>query len=374
MQKDESVITKTINKVKAMPSLEEHCKHTLKRFKVEGRDIHKWLDEPSRVYGGIHREFRHDEETIIIIGKLFGDLYGVDIAQAIALDHIIADHEEAIKKRNERTTEQLVEIKNYKVEKTKYKKKKQELTRLIKGTINLPEIKTSSMRDYLETVCSDQSSALRNLAEISLRHWQKYLLSRDNPNSEIGIKDLTRFISNLRNNQATPITVANYLGQLVGYFNHESRQDLADFATDRKKMLQKQGKKKIVPIRVKDLMSLYRMSDTEDKVLMRLLLFGDIPIGSLGKIVVSKENSGKLNFRVGSEFYRVDETTIKIAEPLMSNNNSNLLSFTSDRQVAAHIHDLAQKLNVDYTIQAKTLRMFGKHINSEDLNEWLLTS
>ena len=66
-----------------MPNLEEHCKHSLKRYGVEGRDIHSWLDEPSRHYAGIHREFRHDEKTTILVGKTFGEIYGEDKAQAI---------------------------------------------------------------------------------------------------------------------------------------------------------------------------------------------------------------------------------------------------------------------------------------------------
>jgi len=82
-----------------MPNLEEHCKRTLKRYGVEGRDIHEWLDEPSRKYAGAHRQFRHDTETIRLVGEIFGKKYGKSLAENIALDHIMLDHEEEIKKR-----------------------------------------------------------------------------------------------------------------------------------------------------------------------------------------------------------------------------------------------------------------------------------
>ena len=82
-----------------MPNLEEHCKGTLKRYGVEGRDIHEWLDKPSRKYGGAHRQFRHDTETIRLVGGIFGKKYGKSLAENIALDHIMLDHEEEIKKR-----------------------------------------------------------------------------------------------------------------------------------------------------------------------------------------------------------------------------------------------------------------------------------
>lgn len=83
-----------------MPNIDEHCKRTLKKYGVEGRDIHKWLDEPSRKYTSGHREFRHDTETIRFAGEIFGSKYGKALAENIALDHIMADHEEEIRKRS----------------------------------------------------------------------------------------------------------------------------------------------------------------------------------------------------------------------------------------------------------------------------------
>lgn len=52
-----------------MPDLEEHCKHTYKRYGIEGRDIHQWMDDPSRKYSGKHRQFRHDTETIKLVAR-----------------------------------------------------------------------------------------------------------------------------------------------------------------------------------------------------------------------------------------------------------------------------------------------------------------
>ena len=83
-----------------MPNLEEHCRRTLKRYGLEGRDVHAWLDEPSREYATAHRQFRHDTETIRLAGEIFGKVYGKSLAENIALDHIMVDHEEEIKRRN----------------------------------------------------------------------------------------------------------------------------------------------------------------------------------------------------------------------------------------------------------------------------------
>jgi len=71
-----------------MPSLEEHCQRTLKKYGVEGREIHEWLDDPARIFGVGHRQFRHDAETIRLVGEIFGEKYGKSLVENIALDHI----------------------------------------------------------------------------------------------------------------------------------------------------------------------------------------------------------------------------------------------------------------------------------------------
>lgn len=83
-----------------MPNHEEHCEHSFKRYGVKGEDIHTFLDEPCRLVGQGHREFRHDTKTIKLVGDIFGEKYGRELAESIALDHLTADHEDEIKKRN----------------------------------------------------------------------------------------------------------------------------------------------------------------------------------------------------------------------------------------------------------------------------------
>lgn len=92
-----------------MPSLEEHCQHSLKMYGVRADDVHMWLDEPCRAYGPKHRQFRHDEETVGLCGEIFSKKYSKEFSlptdktetliENIALDHIMLDHKESIKKR-----------------------------------------------------------------------------------------------------------------------------------------------------------------------------------------------------------------------------------------------------------------------------------
>lgn len=81
---------------------------------------------------------------------------------------------------------------------------------MIKDKSELPKIKTVEMRDFLDSFYAHKKPDLIKLAETSLRHWQQYLLSRENPNREVEIKDITRYVSSLSNRKKnelqSPIT------------------------------------------------------------------------------------------------------------------------------------------------------------------------
>lgn len=79
-----------------MPSRVRHCQRSFERYGVRGENIHKWMDEAVKINAGEHRQFRHDTITIKTVGEIFGKEYGVAIAENIALDHIIFDHEEGL--------------------------------------------------------------------------------------------------------------------------------------------------------------------------------------------------------------------------------------------------------------------------------------
>lgn len=71
----------------------------MKRYGVRGDEIHRYLDEPCRVAGQAHRQYRHDTKTIKLVGEIFAPTYGRELAENIALDHLTADHEEEIRNR-----------------------------------------------------------------------------------------------------------------------------------------------------------------------------------------------------------------------------------------------------------------------------------
>lgn len=273
-------------------------------------------------------------------------------------------------------------IKSYETEKPNYDKKKEELRKqLLKEEVELPKIKMRAMSDYLDTVYGNKKDESKKLAEVSLRHWQQYLLLRENPNQDVGIRDITRFISSLKNQGKSSSTIADYLGQLATYFYHENQEDFADYAKEQGKQFQKITKKdskNLMPIRVQELKKLYQSSELEDKVLIRLLLFETIPIDNLAKIFVIQDSNGRYHFNDGEKnMINLDEETVKVAVPLIQSNDSKndnkLLSFQSGRTIETHIAELSKKIGGE-RIYAKTLRKFGRNIHHDDLIEWLSTT
>jgi len=85
--------------VNDLPQLEDHCKHSFKRYGIRGDDIHSWMDEPSQLSGGSHRTYRHDLESLPIAIKMFEAKYGAEMVENIFLDHLKADSEESRKQK-----------------------------------------------------------------------------------------------------------------------------------------------------------------------------------------------------------------------------------------------------------------------------------
>lgn len=93
-----------------MPNHEEHCQHSLKRVGIRGDEIHTWIDEPSKIAGSSHRQFRHGLEAIDTAIQVFGSQYGVEKVREIFLDHLMADSED-----NSEKTEMRIQVESEKI-------------------------------------------------------------------------------------------------------------------------------------------------------------------------------------------------------------------------------------------------------------------
>ena len=363
-----------------MPNLEEHCKHCLDLFGYEGREVHKWLDEPSRYYGGSHRVLRHDRDTAIMIGKMFGKYYGEGIegqiiAQGIFFAHIFLDIEASKKKGLEPhqfTPEQLQELEE---EKPKYKQEMERVQKQIKELSELPEISTREMREYLDIKLGHKSVESRLLAEVSLRHWQHYLLTRNVPNRKLDDLDITGFVSQLNKKVNSPYTKANYLFQLVLYFRYAYGAELAVLLSKEKGKADKEIKelkKNALPLRIKVVKRFYRETKPHVRIAIRLLLLEDIQIDDLVKITAMQDSNGNYHFfNNGRTEIDIDSDTAKLAVPLLHRNKGKLIK-GGRRSLHALFQSWSEKLHFEPNITPMNLRIFGKNHHPDDIRDFIL--
>jgi hypothetical protein len=104
------IISITRFKGKKMPNHEEHCLHSQRRYGIRGDEIHSWMDSPAREHGVFHRRFRHDPSSVRVVGDIFGNKYGKDLAEAVAWDHIFYDREMTTLNRNQYTPQNRVPL------------------------------------------------------------------------------------------------------------------------------------------------------------------------------------------------------------------------------------------------------------------------
>lgn len=114
-----------------MPSHEEHCQDSLKRYGKRFDELHHWLDEPSTLLGVQHRIKRHDPiKTPRLAKELFGEF-----ADQATLDHIRLD-----------------ELKERRLKRERSKKKNQKK----KGSKKRKKFHKVSMREEVTEYCGDE--------------------------------------------------------------------------------------------------------------------------------------------------------------------------------------------------------------------------
>jgi len=75
-----------------MPTHEEHCQDSLRKYGKRFDKLHRWMDEPWELLGKKHRMYRHDPKTTPQEAKkLFGEY-----ADHACLDHIMLDYPELL--------------------------------------------------------------------------------------------------------------------------------------------------------------------------------------------------------------------------------------------------------------------------------------
>lgn len=370
-----------------MPNLETHCEHCLEKIGFECREVHQWMDEPSRIYGGAHRVIRHDKETALLIADMFGKLYaegikGRVIAEAGFYDHILLDATISKQKGAQGhpfTPEQLEEMEEWK---PKYQQELERLQKQIKELSQLPELSTREMREYVDYKLGAKSDESRLLAEFSLRHWQKFLLSRDMPNREISEVDVNSFIAQLSRTANSPHTRSGYLGQLIGYFKYAYKNE--NFTSKLKEAKEKadkeidEMKKNALPLRIGVVKRFYAQAHPAVKVAIRLILLecarDKMEIYDLENISWIQDKNGKYHFLLKKadkeERIDLDEKTSELITAQLNKKEKLALS---QRNINGRFETLSRKLRLKKTLTAIDLIKFGRNLHPDDIKELILT-
>jgi hypothetical protein len=342
-----------------MPNLDEHSKHTKDRYGIEGRDIHSWMDEPCKIFGASHRKVRHDVAGIKDGLRLFSSKYSFEDIERVMVDHILLDVEDSSEVVAAQTT--LTDV-DYEIKVIEEKENKILKERLQRATM-ISRIKSSRVRNYIRIAFDQAREGSFKAVCFALSDWETFLLSRDNPNSEVKISDIDQYALSLKN-RVKPRTASHYLQYLGLYFRHYEEINLSDRAKDRKKEFDKGFSKDQLRLHPKDVKMLYEKAKPKAKLMIRLLLLEcQTDIGLLEKIVYAgKDTIGRPQFRIDDKLIHVNETTIKLAEPLLERNlrrGDNRLLSTGYRAMDTYISDFAKKVGLQYKVTPRDLRRFA---------------
>jgi len=144
-----------------MPSSKEHREHTFSIYGVDGASIHKWMDEPWRLYGPSHRKVRHDKNQELPQALI--DEHGAKLAKNIMIDHILLDQGQENNEKDD--LEQLAETISVLREKLEelYKtinSKNREINALKNKAYETKEKRRKWKRDFIEKWCDVYSEML----------------------------------------------------------------------------------------------------------------------------------------------------------------------------------------------------------------------
>jgi len=348
---------KVINKVrlkalfrKEMPDLEEHCKQTKEQYGIEGRDIHSWMDEPCKIFGGSHRKVRHDVTGIKDAYRIFSTKYPREDIERIMTAHILLDANYEPKNTVIRT----VQVRTNLIEEPEDK----ELQKRLKREMMLSKIKTPRIKDYINIAYGNAETGSFYGVYNALSNWEKFIVSRENHNSATNIDSYTLSLRKLK-----PKTAFNYLYYLGSYFRHYNQTDLSSKVADRKKEFVKRFKKDITPIHPNDVEALYNAAKPKVKLTIRLLLLEKRKICEIEKITyVGKDIEGKSQFSLDNKIIPINDITVKLAEDLLERNllrgDKRLLS-AGQKPMTDNIRELAKKIGLPYIVNSKDLRKFA---------------
>ena len=219
------------------------------------------------------------------------------------------------------------------------------------------------LKQYLEGKGTSQ-------ARIALWHWENFTEQKP---SEVDQRVIDKFIYEFKK-RLKPNSLIVYLFHIGEYLAWSGKKDLKKYIMERRKKLKAEDTTEHLDHH-DVLKMLMEVEELLGKLLVRLLLFSEIPIGCLEELRVRHIHGGK-NYDMYCErahkwisgtFY--SDTSDIIDQYIEGKNEDEEVIGIKQREIQYLITDYAKKVEIDKKVTPKDLRKIGKDKFKRD---WLI--
>ncbi|MCK4482125.1 hypothetical protein KAU55_02790 [Candidatus Bathyarchaeota archaeon] len=225
------------------------------------------------------------------------------------------------------------------------------------------------IKSFLKGYLAKKGKGTERQAKIILSNWEKFIEQKSAV--EVKPRDIDLFIFR-KSKDWKPRTLLAYLFHLAQYFGGMQEDKLKERIMERRKEIRDEMKEKSPKIAFhrEVLKILKAVTDPRHKLILRLLLWSEIPIGCLEKLQVKDFNIKERKYETrcnddGKTIHGVLYSDIPIIiEEVMKQNNlrqENYLIGIKTRTIHSLIPKYAKKIGITYRVTPLDLREFAKN-------------
>lgn len=218
------------------------------------------------------------------------------------------------------------------------------------------------VKAFLRSYSEGKSESTKEQANIALTHWENF--TRQKP-SEVETKDVDKFIY-VYMKRLKPTSLSVYLFPIGKYLAWSGRPDLEKYIMNERKKLDVEEIAKSLIDHNDILKMLTKVTELRGKLIIRLLVFSEIPIGCLENLKVRHIFNEK-NYDMSCEgkmisgvFYSdTSEIIRRYMKERKPKKNDELIGI-GEREIQYLIPDYAKKVGIKKKVTPKDLRKVGK--------------
>jgi len=218
---------------------------------------------------------------------------------------------------------------------------------------------------FLENYLEGKSESMKKQARVALSHWE--IFTRQKP-TQVEQNDVDRFVYNYKR-LLKPSSLSVYLFYIGKFLGSSTKKDIESYIMKIRNRLETEETTEPSPIDHHDILKmLTEVTDPQGSLLVRLLLFSDIPIGCLEELEVRHIYDAR-NYEIHCKGRRISGTfhsdtpeiiSYIIEEKKLTRDNDRIVGIT-ERHVQNLIPDYARKVGIAKKVTPKDIRKFGEN-------------